>query len=408
MPDRAWKKQSESLVEVQQKGAGLEKLVREVLDWRVGRISYDVANGYNIQVDGVFPTTLDPETVVSVTYTNPDTPGHSNENKLHLKLGELALLKFRSADIRVALVIGATRRTWLPYVLKVFEIFFDEVIYLATKQGRERLRQLAEQPLSVPLRNCEFWGQLRRDWSTRMGGAPLLDPPPKGLLRYRIADLLRSELPAAHPSQIQSEIARVCLQRSSESSGREWESYVARRWNRIEMSRNYFNPNEAAVELTLQDGGFKFDGGIAEDVSVHSLLHDLGFATTRLSEDFRLTSTKLRQPVYIQCKASGGGRRQHGKNIQNRAKEQLARSIFYTCTANASGDLQYRRKNFHWIGVLDGDWGVTRSQPLKYVRMLQLAGYDAIFCADLLVDGRGNLKSQDNLLAGYLSTVLGC
>ena len=42
-----------------------------------------------LQVDAIIPDPENPETLISITYTNPDKPGHSNENKLHLKLGEL-------------------------------------------------------------------------------------------------------------------------------------------------------------------------------------------------------------------------------------------------------------------------------------------------------------------------------
>src|SRR5690606_28847384 len=100
---------------------------------------------------------------------------------------------------------------------------------------------------------------------------------------------------------------------------------------RMEMARSYFNPVEAVTELVLTKSGLSFEGGVARDVQVPSLLHDFGMTTTKMSEDFLLFSEALQMEVRIQCKTSGGGRKQHGKNIQNRAKEQIARSIFYRC-----------------------------------------------------------------------------
>jgi hypothetical protein len=112
-------------------------------------------------------------------------------------------------------------------------------------------------------------------------------------------------------------------------------------------------------------------------------------------------------PVYIQCKSSGGGRDQHGKNIQNRTKEQITRSIIYRCGKN-DGEIEWRRKKFHWIAILDGDWGVTKKEPLKYIHMLQLAGYDKIMSANDLLDPNCNVKRKGNPLIEYLTRYLNC
>jgi hypothetical protein len=74
----------------------------------------------------------------------------------------------------------------------------------------------------------------------------------------------------------------------------------------------------------------------------------------------------------------------HGKNIQNRTKEQLARSLFYRGKIE-NGEIVLRPKDYYWIGVLDGNWGVTQKTPLKYLHMLQWAGYDLMVPADCLV-----------------------
>lgn len=406
MEERAWASQSKSLVDVQKQGSGLEKLVRDVVKWSGGRVTYDPANGYQIQVDSVYPSVDRPETIISVTYTNPDTRGHSNENKFHLKVGELALLKNAYPKLKIVLAIGGSKETWLPYVLQAFQIFYDEVIFLWQETGRKRLQDIARNPAAIKLRNNGLWTNMRTAWQSRKLASAL---PPSGLLRYKVLDDFKTQSPTVHhPSLITNEIARLCMQRSRDSSGAEWDSYLARRWNSIEMSRNYFNPNEAAVELALMSANLKYEGGVARDIEVRSLLHDLGMTGTRLSEDFILTSRRLNCPVYIQCKASGGGRTQHGKNIQNRTKEQITRSILYSCRSKGGHNIDWHEKDFHWIGVVDGDWGVTKRQPLKYIHMLQLAGYDKIICAEDLVDTKLSVKKKKNPLLTYLTETLDC
>lgn len=384
MASEAWDKQSKSLVQVQVFGTNLEKEVQKSLGWTTGRALYDVANGYDLEVDCVYPNVKNPETIVSVTYSNPDTPGHSNENKLQLKLGELALLKSAFPNIRIALAIGGTEKAWLVYVLQAFRHLYDEVLFLWRETDAKRLLALGKDPTLVKPKHEHFWKDLRISWAKRRLKFSTT-PPPHGLVRYQILDILRGEAKVNHPSKIKNEIARACMQASYDIGGAEWANYQKGSWHGIEMSRNYFNPVEAATQITLDAASLKYEGGLARDVEVASLLHQLGMTHTKLFEDFVLASDTLKMPVYIQCKASGGGRRQHGKNIQNRAKEQVARGILYTASILQNGDLKWNDKGYHWVSVLDGDWGVNKGQPLKYVHMLQLAGYDALFCAqDLL------------------------
>lgn len=54
-----------------------------------------------------------------------------------------------------------------------------------------------------------------------------------------------------------------------------------------------------------------------------------------------------------------------------------------------------------WVGVLDGDWGTTKSYPLKYIHMLQIAGYDKLLPADSLIDDVCELQ-YENPLSRYL------
>lgn len=407
MSDKAWANQAASLVEVQKYGSNLERTVRETLDWDGGRVIYDKERGYRIQVDCVYPSLSDPKAICSVTYSNPDTPGHSNENKLQLKLGELALIKNAYPDVRAILVLGGTREAWLQYVIEAFKFFYDDVVFLWDEDDAKRLLKIGEKPQTVPQRHSQFWDQLRAGWKGRVS-TPHGTPPATGLVRYGVLDALISCAGVAEPQDIKYEIARHCMLASHGAGATEWNHFRSRNWEAIEMSRSYFNPVEATTELALLHGKFSFKGGLAKDVEIPSLLHQLGMARTKLSEDFVLYSEKLKKPVYIQCKASGGGRTQHGKNIQNRTKEQVARGILYTAKAVSGRELEWREKTFHWIAILDGNWGVTKAESLKYVHMLELAGYDKLICAAELADEKFALKRRDNPLIEYLRDVLEC
>jgi len=404
--EEAWANQAASLVEVQRYGSNLERTVRDSIDWDGGRVRYDAVNGYTIQTDCVHPNLANPDAVVSVTYSNPDVPGHSNENKLQLKLGELALLKNAYPSLRAILVLGGTREAWLPYVIDAFQFFFDEVIFLWDSNDAERLLKLAASPSSVAAKHVDFWSALRTGWSQRTL-SPSSATIPNCLVRYAILDALKQSAGATDPANIANEIARHCMQTSLTSGQTEWDHFIAGRWNKIEMSRSYFNPVEAIVDLTLTRAQLAYQGGLAQDVEIPSLLHQLGMTRTKLSEDFVLFSEKLGKPVYVQCKSSGGGRTQHGKNIQNRTKEQVARGILYTAKIE-NGKLTWRDKDFHWISVLDGNWGVNRSEAFKYVHMLELAGYDKLFCAADLLDESLQLRTSDNPLVRYLVDELQC
>lgn len=403
----AWANQAKSLVEVQKFGGDLEKKVSETLGWPGGRVVYDKERGYSVQADSVYPSAATPTTIVSVTYSNPDTPGHSNENKLQLKLGELALLKFAYPDVSAVLVLGGTRESWLPYVLEAFKYFFDDVIALWDVNDAKKLIKLSKEPTSIKPKHQNFWKDLRAAWAKRKFSAQGAKIP-NGLVRYSILDTLKLSAGAAKAQLIKNEIARHCMESSFQNEGTEWKNFLAGHWTAIEMSRSFFNPVEAIVDLSLKLGCFKYEGGLARDVEIPSLLHQLGMNKTKLSEDFILYSEKLGAQVYIQCKASGGGRSQHGKNIQNRTKEQVARGILYTARISKNGELQFRDKTFHWVGVVDGNWGVTKRQALKYIHMLELAGYDKIFCAADLLDGTLSLHRKKNILVDYLKNDLDC
>lgn len=405
MSKKAWARQSASLVEVQRYGSNLERHVRELLDWDSGRIEYDRERHYHIQTDCAFPSLIEPRAIASVTYSNPDNPGHSNENKLQLKLGELALLKNAYPKLVAVLVLGGTGEAWLRYVLKAFRYFYDDVFFLWEEDDVDRLTRIASKPDRIAPRHEQFWAALRKGWKSRIK-TPDGSKPPTGLVRYAILDTLIASHNARMPSDIKNEIARFCMEASFNCGGTEWNHFKNEEWSAIEMSRSYFNPVEAATEISLRHGGFSYKGGLAKDVAVPSVLHQLGMSETKLSEDFVLRSRKFAGPVYIQCKASGGGRRQHGKNIQNRTKEQVARGILYS--SNLDGErLTWHDKNYHWIAIVDGDWGVTSREPLKYIHMLELAGYDKIICASDLLTSDLSVKRDSNPLVTYLEEI-GC
>lgn len=402
MTDMAWKAQSESLIEVQKKGGKLETEIRDFLGWTHGRVKYDLQYNYTFQVDNVYPCLTSPEVMASVTYTEPDTKGHSNENKLQLKVGELALFKKTYPNCKIILILGGSKESWLPYVLDAFDFFFDEVVHVWSENGLNRLKEIKENPNSIQLKHKSYWHNVSNEWNN----ITYLDDsyiPPIGLLRYKVMDKIKNQNPPVdHPDLINTRIAALCLHRSKRKGGKEWDHFRARRWNAIEQSRSYFNPLESLVELTLRDNNFLFKGGIAQDVPVPSFLHDLGMENTLLSEDFILFSKKFNMPVYIQCKASGGGRNQTGKNIQNRTKEQITRGLLYRSRMD-DGKFIHGVKKYIWISVLDGNWGVTKRTPLKYIHMLQTAGYDYFLGSESLVDTHLNpLKGITNPLCKLL------
>lgn len=405
--ERAYQKQSASLSKVQEIGPALEKEIKARLKWSCGRLVYYKNNGltYDIQVDACYPSVKKPEAFVSVTYCNPDTPGHSNENKLQLKLGELMLFKARYPKIKGILVIGGTKEAWLSYVIQAFQYFFDEVLCTWDSNFEKRISALAADPGVVPRKHEEIWKRLSREWAeTKLC---LDEPPIDSYLRENAWEYMcRHGCEGDVPSKIGNEIIRSCMQAAYDCSvatrarsGVEWQHYMNGRWSKLWQSRSFFNPAEAAIELVLMKSGYAYLGGVAVDVEVPSLIHYLGGTdvdNTKVSEDFVLYSRKYDMPVFIQSKATGGGKKRHGKNIQNRTKEQIARSLFYRGYIQ-NGQIKLRDKDYIWLSVLDGNWGVTKKTPWKYMHMLQWAGYDYLIAADSLVDEQMNITLPNPL-----------
>jgi len=127
---------------------------------------------------------------------------------------------------------------------------------------------------------------------------------------------------------------------------------------------------------------------------------------TKLSEDFVTFSKDLNMPVYIQCKASRGGITQHGKAVMNRSKEQVTRSIFYRCNKDKKNDkIISGKKKFVWISIIDGDWLKPKKDCLKYLQILQIAGYDRIFPSESIVLGDDLLPNNNCDFIRYLNQI---
>ena len=406
----SYEEQGISLRFVQKFGPELERAVIAALDWKegTGRIIYyqheELSLAYDLQVDAFYPNAANPQVFVSVTYCKPDKPGHSNENKLQLKLGELMLLKAIFPEIRAVLVIGGNRETWLPYVLKAFQFFFDKTIFAWEENFDAEIQNLRDEPLKVIARHENAWKTIAKEWAAVKLWS---DEPIDSSLRKSMWEAM-SEIGCEGqlPEDISNEIFRHCMQAAFDChkatrgrSGKEWTSYLNDDWEALWQSRSYVNPAEAAIQLSLIKAGLAFEGGLAKDVPVPSLIHHLGgkeVDNTKVSEDFVLYSQKLDMPVFIQSKATGGGKEGHGKNIQNRTKEQIARSLFYRGSLNADGEIEIRPKDYYWIGLLDGNWGVTKKTPLKYLHMLQWAGYETLLPSDSLVNDDLSLRDVNN------------
>jgi hypothetical protein len=401
-----YSEQSQSLKYVQKFGPQLEKAVSTALGWTGGRIIYHTYNTtpYDLQVDCCTPGVKDPEAIASVTYYKPDTPGHSNENKLQLKLGEVMLIEAAFPDCRSVLIIGGNKATWLKYVLTAFEFFFDRTIVAWAEDFDKQVLEIKKDFKSVTPKHSAIWKQLKSEWDhVQLWSAPPINSSlRKSLWEFVSETGCEGEL----PENIDNEIFRHCMQTAFDRHkatrgrvGKEWTSYLNEDWDGLWQSRSFFNPAEAAVELCLKRAGFCYRGALAKDEDVPSLIHTLGGAAvdkTKVSEDFVLHSRALDRPVFIQSKSMGGGLEGHGKNIQNRTKEQLARSLFYRGRIE-NGTIVLRPKDYYWISVLDGNWGVTQKTPLKYIHMLQFAGYDSLLAADSLVTADLALNPQDAL-----------
>jgi len=408
----AYREQARSLREVQRRSRQLERSIKEIVSSNgitirggqgVDTRYADFHEKARLQVDGVIPNEEQPETVLFVTYTDPDKPGHSNENKLHLKLGELFLFKTYNKDLRCVLVVGETQSAWLKYVLEAFRIFFDKVVF--TWDGN--LRSNLIEGLRCDLKNEDFWiaEKKRRD---SIALAKDEDLPPSSDLRWQFYEKVIPEYLGVqesakidHPTL--RRMAAMAQERFEATHGKEglfWKHLCSSDYRGIWQERSYFNPMEFTVATALEMNEFDH----IWSPKIPTALSDFGIEEARSTEDFGLHSEGTGLPVYIQCKASGGGREQHGKAVMNRSKEQIARSLLYRCR-KIDDRLVSTAQEFIWLAVLDGNWRIPQRYPLKYVHMLQIAGYKEIFKATDLVTEQDLRPLRDSALTKYLEQI---
>lgn len=286
----AYAEQGQSLRFVQKFGPQLEKAVATALAWSGGQVVYHKAGqlAYELQVDCCSPEVSKPDAIVSVTYCKPDTPGHSNENKLQLKLGELMLIKGAFPDCRGILVIGGNKETWLKYVLTAFGFFFDRTVWAWDEDFDKQILEIKKDPKSIRLKHAEAWNQLRQEWSeTKLWTG---EPINSGLRKSMWETVSEAGCEGELPENISNEIFRYCMEtafgRFKATRGRvgkEWTSYLNEDWDGLWQSRSFFNPAEAAIELSIRQAGFSYKGALARDVDVPSMIHTLGGAPARLS-----------------------------------------------------------------------------------------------------------------------------
>lgn len=424
---KAYAAQSKSLKLSNVTGQNIEKIVLELTKVKGERLFYDdtlgpkIRHGVDMQVDCVLTDKDDSKVILSITHTKPDSKGHSNENKFQLKLGELWLHKTYNPKTRVAIVVGGKKEDWLPWCLEAFKLFFDEAIF----QWEEKFEEKIINWDKITHKHADLWefeSKVKRKNAGKIGKDILV---PNSFLREYIYNKVVSKYfqRVDSPSEINNEILKRCMTVAYKNSSAEWVHF--RKSNNTGMSlanfwekRSFFNPSEASVDLTLSRMGNDYAGGIARDVLVENFMSRLAkikgkyaeFNKTKMSEDFVLKGTDKKGQscfVYIQCKSSGGGLKRHGKNIQNRAKEQIARGLLYRAdlqlnSRDNSYKLVTKGQDWIWIGIVDGDWGTTKKYKEKYIHLLHLAGYDYLISADSLIDH----STTDFIYPNPLSKVL--
>jgi len=410
----AYDLQKKSLIATQKNGRELENHIKGVLEninivYNKGEKSVvlysDINSNANVQADVSIPSFENPHTIMEITHTNPDKPGHSNENKLHQKIGALYLWKTYNPNLRIILVMGGKKEAWLSYVEKVFRLFFDEVVTLWDSDFDEKL--LAS--LKCPLKNTDFWRKEkeRRD-AIKLESKD--DNAPISTLRIKFyKEVIKKYLKVGHPRMIKNDALQyMALCSYNNEKGLFWSYFTEGKYDKIWQERSFFNPMEAIVYCLLDKHNFKFEGDLLKDIEVKpNLLHEFGIKNTKISEDFVLFSRKFNMPVHIQCKASAGGMEIHTKALPSRAREQITRSLFARCSFEQnSKELISKKDRFILIYILDGKWRTPEDYKLKYIHNLQFAGATKIYNAEDLVNEDLNPNYNCDLVK-YLEEI-GC
>jgi hypothetical protein len=226
----AYHSQGISLVRVQRDAKEFERLIKQLTNGRSGRIKYGDYAQMKLQVDVVLPNAANPKTLISVTHSNPDIPGHSNENKFQLKLGELYLCKTYNPNYRCILISGGTQEAWLSYVLTAFDFFFDKVVYLWDDDFEAKL----DSALSCPIKNIGFWIEEQKYRSQNRLSNSIEDAPFSEIRGKFYDTIIPQYLNVTHPSEINhlllKVMANLAFEKYNQTNGR-----LGRFWEYLPM-----------------------------------------------------------------------------------------------------------------------------------------------------------------------------
>ena len=428
MNSTAYSAQSASLGQSNVLGQQIESFVKSVTGGVKQRLFYSDTLGpkrrfgTDIDADCVLEDRDRSLVILSITHTKPDSKGHSNENKFQLKLGELWLQKTYDIDTRMAIVVGGSLENWLPWCLEAFKLFFDDAIFEWEPDFEERIKAWSLIPKDKHRELWKFEKQIREERESRISCS--LEIPDSFLREHMFKEVVPQYYQKIKfPSEIRNDVLKRCMTTAYNKDGKEWHHFRAENNTGASLDsfwekRTFFNPSEASVEMTLERMSNPFLGDIAEDIDVPNFMARLAkirdkfdeFNNTKMSEDFVLRGFDgdgNEKYVYIQCKSSGGGLKRHGKNIQNRAKEQIARGVLYRAnlildSSSSAYQLKTKEQKWIWVGIVDGNWGTSNTYPEKYIHMLLLAGYDKIIPADSLIDTSTFNFKYPNPLSLYL------
>ena len=408
----SYESQKKALISTQENGKVLERFVQSILEknkinYNLGEksvVSYSNINKEaNIQADIAIPSYDSPETIMEITHTNPDKPGHSNENKLHQKIGALYLWKTYNHNRRVILVMGGKKESWLSYVESAFRFFFDEVVTLWGGDFENKLLSA----IKCPIKNVDFWNKEKARRDLIKLEVDELNAPISTLRIKFYNDVVKRYLGVGHPRMIKNDALQY-MALCSYNSERVlfWDYLTEKKFDEIWQERSFFNPMEATVYCILDKNNFRFQGDLLKDIEVKpNLLHEFGIKNTKISEDFVLFSKKFNMQVHIQCKASAGGMELHTKALPSRAREQITRSLFARCGFDKiTNKIISNKDRFILIYILDGKWRTPDNYKLKYIHNLQFAGANKIYSAEEIVDKNLNPDYNCNLVK-YLKEI---
>lgn len=262
-----------ALVDTQVRGKNAEIAVNNFLDTegilyhhRI-KESYLNISGADVEVDFKIDQINGYETFISVTHSNPLISGHSNENKLHQKLAELYLFKISNPKRRIVLVVGGDISKWSPYVLKVFEIFFDKVVYVE----RPNFSQEMIIALNSQLNNEYFWlheKNLLSEVKLHDHGFRVCSRNLRQEFYSNVILSLPNKVPPQYPNQIQNTILRKMGEANMDSSF--WNYIKSGQYEKVWQDRSYFNVLESVTEIILESNNIWYTGGLGKSAACSS------------------------------------------------------------------------------------------------------------------------------------------